>query len=134
MPFQREGTIRMRETDATGVIYFGSLLDRGVILFEAFLEEGRARGILSQGFEYHLPLVHSSIDLKAPLRLGERIQQALSVTKIGNSSVSYRVEIHCDHREIAEMRFTHVAVDTARESATSLLGDFREWLAAFKKP
>lgn len=66
----------------------------------------------------------------APLAFPEKLEGALRVAKIGNSSVRYEIAIFRagDDAPAAEGHFTHVYVDRATRSPVSLPADLRKAL------
>lgn len=88
-----ERKVFYHHTDAGGVVYYATYLH--------FLEEGRFEFLLSRGIDTSalakqgivFPVVHLSVDYKAPARYGDTIKIYSRVEKIGNSSVHFHQEI-----------------------------------------
>ena len=76
----------LRDTDATGVIYFSVLLQYALEAFEEFLH--REKKPLSTLFKkgYFCPIVHTEADYKAPIRVGDELSIELSLIKLSNRS------------------------------------------------
>lgn len=83
----------LKDTDATGVIYFTSLFQYAQEAFEAFLH-GQKRS-LDQLFlqNYLFPIVHAEADYKVALQVGEDIQMEVYLKVIGKNSFSVETKI-----------------------------------------
>ncbi len=83
----------LKNTDATGGIYFTALLDYAVEAFEMFLSgQGKdVQWLFSQ--KYFFPIVHAEADYFSPLRVGDEIQVQLQVKEIKNRSFSLEANI-----------------------------------------
>lgn len=86
-------SVFLRETDATGVIYFTSLLQYSLEAFELLLREEQMElsNLLSRG--YLFPIVHTESDYKAPLRVGDEISIQLYLGVVSRRSFSIEAEI-----------------------------------------
>ena len=86
--FRHTRSIYLKETDATGVIYFTSLLQYALETFESFLQSRNFS--LSRLFEqgYLMPIVHTEADYNAPLRVGDLIAIDLAISHVGLKSFS----------------------------------------------
>ncbi len=89
--YQRK--VFLRDTDATGVIYFGSMLQYSLEAFESFLHssEYSLSYLLSLG--YLFPVVHAEADYKAPIQAGDDLSFFLKVSKISDRSFTIETEI-----------------------------------------
>jgi 1,4-dihydroxy-2-naphthoyl-CoA hydrolase len=85
--------VLLKDTDATGVIYFSALLEYSLEAFESFLHSKEAP--LSALFEkgYLFPIVHAEADYKAPLRVGDEISIELSLGKVSGKSFTIEAEM-----------------------------------------
>lgn len=91
--FTHTRSIYLKETDATGVIYFTSLFQYALEAFEAYLHNKNFS--LSKIFDkgYLMPIVHAEADFKAPLRVGDLITIDLMISHIGVKSFSMNSHI-----------------------------------------
>jgi len=81
-------TIRVQDTDATGVLYFANQLQIALEAFEEFLlTQGFSFGEMVRKKQFLLPIVHTEGDFFAPLTLGDQIEVHLSFSKIGTTSI-----------------------------------------------
>jgi 1,4-dihydroxy-2-naphthoyl-CoA hydrolase len=89
--FEYRFTVRLDDTDAAGVLYFGRLFRHAHGAYEAMLQEigwGLERILLERRFL--LPLVHCEADFHRPLRLGEPVVVRLGLTRLGEHSFHLR--------------------------------------------
>ncbi len=112
--------VRLRDTDATGVLYFAEQFRMALEAFEEFLKD---RGFsLNQllGSEYLMPIVHADADYFSPLVVGDEVEISLRVVKLGTSSITLESHFHDPQRKInvGKVQIVHVVVD--RESRTSV--------------
>ena len=109
--------VRMGDTDATGAIYFTSLLRFAVEAFEEALE---AKGLQIQSAPFLLPIVHAEADFIAPIALGDVLDISF-VQKNGSSSISVKYEFCRNGTLIATASIVHVAIErkTGKKVAVS---------------
>lgn len=102
-------TIRLRETDATGVLYFSEQLKLALEAFESCLcEKGFGiKEILSKS-EFLLPIVHVEAEYKMPLRVGDQVKIQLWLEKVGNSSFTLKAIFWLRGKEAGETTIVHV--------------------------
>lgn len=104
-------TIRLSETDATGVIYFSELSKLGLEAFEAFLAtEGFTLQEMIEKTEFLMPIVHSEADFFGPLKVGDQVEIELSLTHLGNSSFTLATSIVQEGKEKGRTSIVHVTV------------------------
>jgi len=105
--------LRLKDTDATGVMYFSEQFKFALEAFEEFLKErGFAlKELLASSFL--LPVVHAKADYFAPMQVGDLLEVALYVEKIGCSSIVLHYLFSDPNRgiEVGRAEVVHVAVD-----------------------
>lgn len=91
--FEREVLVRFAHCDPAGIVYFPQYL----VLFNGHVEDWFNEG-LGIGYAHFigerrcgLPMVKLDCAFKAPSKMGERLTLAVSVTRIGNSSITLRL-------------------------------------------
>ena len=86
-------SVRLHHTDAAGVIFCSRLLELAHEAYEALLEQVGLRfdRILEQGL-LRLPVVALEAEFAQPIRVGDRLQVELTLTRRGKHSyqVAYR--------------------------------------------
>ncbi len=110
--------ITLRDTDATGVLYFSEQFRMALEAFEEFLKD---RGFsLNQllGSEYLMPIVHAEGDYFAPLVVGDELEISLKVVKLGTSSITLESVFHDPYRKIpvGKVQIVHVVIDKEKRS------------------
>lgn len=120
MPYTKQYTIRMRDTDAAGLIYFAEQLRIAHEAFEAFIDEvGLSFRYLLTTAPYMIPIVHTEADYRAPLFVGDKVTIHMVLDRIGTSS--FTIQFHLtrhDNVAVGTVKTTHVAID--RESHTKV--------------
>ena len=67
--YEQERIIRLRETDATGVLFFSEKLKLALEVFESYLyDKGITVQQMIEASEFLMPIVHAEADYSAPLR------------------------------------------------------------------
>lgn len=125
--FSHRLKIRLSDTDATGVLFFGAQFDLAMQTLEAFLE---FRGFpLSNLFQsaYFFPVVHAEADYGGPLYVGDALRIDLCVEKLGCSSVTlcYTLIRESDGQQMGSVKIVHVLVDQHTRKKTTLTPTLR---------
>lgn len=110
--YRYETVIRLKDTDAAGVIYFANVFMLAHDCYEAFLDEHISLGRLLEDGEYTAPIVHADADINAPIRLSDRIAIEMDLAKTGNSSyeLGYRF-VNEKGQAAATVRTIHVVLE-----------------------
>ncbi|MES2344764.1 MAG: thioesterase family protein [Chlamydiota bacterium] len=104
--------IFLRDTDATGVLFFTEQLRLSVETFESFLaERGFTVGRMLRSSDYLMPIVHAESDYFAPLKVGDLVKIVLVLGRIGTSSFTLNYKIYSNDKEMGKASTIHVAVD-----------------------
>lgn len=124
--------VRLKDTDATGVLYFSQQFSFAMETFEEFLKDrGFAwRDLMGSG--YFLPVVHAEADYFAPLQVGDNLEVGLSVSKIGISSITLQYAFFDPDRkiEVGSATIVHVAIDQKTKESVPIPDFLRELLGA----
>ncbi len=121
MSYHYDRTVRMADTDASGVIYFASVQKIALEAFEDFL--------LSSGFELAkmmlsgpllMPIVHVEADYLAPVYVGEMLRVEMKLAKTGVTSFVIKYNIFSSEHDlvVATLAITHVVI--AKDSKKSV--------------
>ncbi len=100
--WEYERLVRMRDTDATGALFFGAAFEIAVEAFEEWLY---VRGIRLEKETFALPIVHAEATYLAPVKLGDLLQIQLKVKKMGITSFTTEASF-----KQGCVTITHVAV------------------------
>ena len=123
MHFRYPTTISLFDTDASGLLFYGSLFRLTQSCFEAFLRERDLpieRWIT--GDLPALPVRKVDAEYRAPLRAGAQIEVSITNISIGTTSltVTYSVVDIDTQTECATATITHVALDRAEKKSVTL--------------
>lgn len=81
--FSQTLTLRLRDTDGAGVVYFASLLALCHDVYEAFWEsQGLNLGAFFRETGLALPIVRSEMDYRRPLGWGDRLEIQMRVANL----------------------------------------------------
>lgn len=123
MHFRYPTTISLFDTDASGLLFYGSLFRLTQSCFEAFLSTKNLpidRWIT--GDLPALPVRKVDAEYRAPLRAGAQIEVSITNISIGTTSltVTYSVVEIDTQTECATATITHVALDRAEKKSIAL--------------
>jgi YbgC/YbaW family acyl-CoA thioester hydrolase len=126
--FSYRKKVSLKETDATGVLYFSEQFAYAMEAFEGYLS--------SKGFSLKqlldspllMPVVHAEADYLAPLHAGDEVVIKMGVETVGQSSVTLIYQIFCPVRlmDIGRVKIVHVAVDRITQQSVPI----PEWMRA----
>jgi acyl-CoA thioesterase FadM len=131
MYFTYATTITLFDTDASGLLFYGSLFRLTQSCFEAFLRHkdlpiaGWINGSLPA-----LPVRRLEAEYRSPLRVGAAIEVVITDISIGTSSltVTYSVIDTASGTTCATACITHVAVDLEEMKTSPIPPDIAEAL------
>jgi acyl-CoA thioesterase FadM len=132
MHFRYATTITLFDTDASGLLFYGSLFRLTQSCFEAFLRE---RGLPIEAWITGnlpvLPVRKVEADYRAPLKVGTQIEISVTDLSIGTSSLTITYSVVDTERktECATAAVTHVAVDRREMKAIPIPADIAKELS-----
>ncbi len=129
-----ETTLRLRDTDAAGVIYFANIFNLAHEALESFMASvGMDIGIIIRSTHFDLPVVHAEADYRKPILPGDRLHIDVTNEQLGETSFTllYRIR-NTDGDEVAEVRITHVVVDRQTGQKKSVTDELRYALNRLK--
>lgn len=128
--FMCERKIFLKDTDVTGVIYFGALLQYALEAFEVFLHEKdfKLADMFSKGHLF--PVVHAEADYKAPLRVGDGITIKLFLSHLGQKSFTLETEVYKMPLGVlaGKTKIVHAFLLQGAEASSSIPKEFSEFL------
>jgi 1,4-dihydroxy-2-naphthoyl-CoA hydrolase len=134
MPFIHQRTVRFRDTDAAGVVYFATVL---AICHEAYEESLMAAGldlkVFFQSPKVAIPIVHADVDFFRPLHCGDRLLIQLTPHAISNHEfeIFYQICLTEQDRPICKASTRHVCIQVAERSRQDLPVELCQWLERF---
>ena len=132
-PFLVRKQIRFHHCDPAGIVFYPQYF----VLTNELVEDWFNRGLGVDFARFHtearlgIPMAHIECDFLAPSTVGETLDWALSVEKIGGSSLTLAVEakVGDDVRVRATLVVVQASLDTRR--SVPFAAEFREKLARF---
>ena len=108
-------TVRLHHTDAAGVIFCSRLLELAHEAYEALLDEaGLGVGRVLADGEVLLPVVAVEAEFIKPIRVGERLQVELRLSRSGGHSYQVAYCFRAPAGQVKARAVTrHVALDAA---------------------
>lgn len=110
--FTYRRTIFLRETDATGLLYFSEQFKLALEAMEAYFisADFKLQEMIKKS-DFLMPIVHADADFSAPMGVGDAIEIVLSLGKIGTSSFTLNTLIKgSEQKEIGRVSIVHVCV------------------------
>jgi 1,4-dihydroxy-2-naphthoyl-CoA hydrolase len=101
--------IYLRDTDATGVLYFTEQLRMALEVLEEYIS---LKEMLEEG-KFLMPIVHAEADYFAPLRVGDEVGISFEVTRLGTKSLTLSYTFFSQDVEVGKVSMVHVAVDAS---------------------
>ena len=130
MAFQYTTTIKLYDTDAAGLLFFGHQFRIVHDVYQAFLEESgfSFAEILSQG-EILVPIVHAKADYLEPVAVGDELTIVMSAESISEHSFTLSFNLkRADSTSVGTVQTVHVTVDRASGKKIALPAPLREAL------
>ncbi len=130
MAFQYETTIKLHDTDAAGLLFFGHQFRIVHDAYQAFMEQSgfNFAEVLRRG-EILVPIVHAEADYLEPLAVGDELTIVMIAANISEHSftLSYGLK-RADSTTVGTVQTVHVTVDRASGEKTVLPARLREAL------
>ncbi len=133
--FRHDTTVRLRHTDAAGVIYFAEQLVLCHEAYEAFLaRSGHPLGGLLGAGDIGLPIVHAQVDLTAPVFVSDPLRIDVFAERVGTTSFTLGYQLARDGTPVGAARTVHVAIDARTRAKTDLPGPLRALIMTLRAP
>lgn len=122
MAFKYETTVKLYDTDAAGIVFFGNYIRIAHDAYQTYLEENgvsfaqtlRERKIL-------IPIVHAEADYLQPAVVGDRLTIHLTCSKISTHSFVLRYLVkRADGADLATVSTVHVMIELAENQKIEL--------------
>ncbi len=134
MIFTRSYKIRFAHCDPAGIVfypqYFVLLNDHIEDWFEQAL--GTDFRTLHESRRLGVPTVHITCDFTGPSRLGDMVDLTLSVSRLGNASVTLSREVTCDGQTRLKLTQVLACLNMNTEQATAWPEDLRQAMMPFQ--
>lgn len=119
-PFVWRSRVRFGDTDASGRIFYASLLHHFDAAETEFL---RSRGVAYGSIEHQpvgFPRVHVECDFSSSLAFDDPMDIAVTVERVGGSSFTLGFEVTVEGRRAARGKLVIVCIDKATQRATPI--------------
>lgn len=129
MAFSYDYTVRFRDTDAAGVVYFANVLNICHDAYEASLE---ASGINLQQFftkpVVAFPIIHANVDFFRPMLCGDKLAIKLTAKKLDTHKFEINYEVFVDNILVSKAITKQICIDASSRSKLDLPRDIISWL------
>ena len=123
-------TVKMHDTDAARVLFFGHQFKMIHDAYELFLERiGFPFAKILRHTNFFVPVVHAESDYKAPLFVGDRLSINVTLAGIGTTSfaITYTVK-NQNQKIVGTAKTVHVSVHAKTHKKIPLPPAFRKAL------
>ena len=131
--YKKEYFVTLPDTDAAGILFFGNYVKLAHIIYEEFMHKVNfsLRYIIDDA-NFMIFIVHSEADYKKSLRLGDKFNLSLQVTKIGNTSfeLSYTF-FDSDNMVVATVKTVHVVVSKEKNKPVRIPEKLKKQLTKY---
>jgi len=115
MSFKYETTVKLYDTDAAGIVFFGNYLRIAHDAYQTYLETNGfsfARALTEK--KILIPIVHAEADYLQPSVVGERLTVEMTCSKISTHSFVLKYQVmRADGTLIATASTVHVMIELA---------------------
>ncbi len=128
--YQYTTTVRLHETDAAGILFFGNYLKIAHDAYEQFMTSiGYDFRSMIEDSPFLVLIVHTDADYHRSLVLGEQFEITVCGAKIGKTSFTLKyLFVNRDGQPVATVHTAHVAVDKKTNRPVALPDNLREEL------
>lgn len=131
-PFTQTLHVRMYDTDAAGILYFGNQFRFAHDTFEAMMDiEGWNFQRLFEVESFIFAIVHAESDYLCPLHVGDTIKVIAKVSHIGNSSFTLDYGIYKADTLVGKAKTVHVCLDKITRAKQAIPASFYPVLAKY---
>ncbi|MEM7164319.1 MAG: thioesterase family protein [Planctomycetota bacterium] len=117
--------IRFADVDAAGIVYYPQFFDYYHCAFEEMFGDttGTAYADWLTQRRRGFPTVHVEADFTTPLEYGQTLQIAITVPRIGGSSLDYQFVARTERGTAAQALITKVCIDMDRREPAPIPED-----------
>lgn len=130
MTFVSRQQVRFAHVDAAGIVFYPRYFEMLNASVEDFFGELVGVDFAEIHLKRHLgmPTVRLETDFVAPSRLGDQLDFAITVARVGNSSLEIMVDVRCDDAPRFKARVVLVCIDLASGRSVAWPADMRRAL------
>ena len=129
-PFRHSLTVRYNECDPQGVVFNGNYLiyfDVGITAL--WREAGGYQEMMAAGMD--LVVAEATVRYLAPLRFDDEVEMAITVARLGETSMTTHYELSRDGEPVADGELRHVFVEAGGEKKLPIPAPIRSALEAY---
>jgi len=128
-------TIRFGETDAARIVYTVRFFDYALDAIDSWYADvlGADWYALNTTRGMTCPFVHAELDFTAPLRPGDLLETSVAVSRMGRSSLSFRVEGNVRGVTAFVGDFTVVFTGLATMKSMAIPGEFVDKIDQYRQ-
>ena len=125
--FPARRRLRFAHCDVAGIAYYPRLLELADGVIEDWTEQvvGVPRAVLHLELGRGLPTVDLKVQFARPSRLGDWLDFALSVERVGTSSIDFALEMACAGEPRLAAQYTQVLIELATMRPQPWPGEWR---------
>ena len=129
--FRYQTIIDLRDTDATGVIYFPNQFDLALQTLQVFLRPTPFAFKAIVDSLYLMPVVHAEADYLSGLHLDDEVEISMYLDKIGHSSFTLCFDYYNKTKQTlaGTAKVTHVMILKETKKSTPIPQEFRDVLS-----
>ncbi len=107
-------TVKMHDTDAAGILFFGNQFRMIHEAYEVVLETiGMGFADILRKTNFFIPIVHAEADYKFPLFVGDKLTITARLNKVGKTSFTFDYKIHNQRKIlVGTAKTVHVSVNS----------------------
>lgn len=130
--FKTTMSVRMYDTDAAGILYFGSQFRFAHDAFESLLQsEGVSFADLLEKEDFMFVIVHAEADYKSSLKVGDVIDVRTYISRIGDTSFVVEYSILRQGETVGRVQTVHVCIDKETRSKKAIPEKVRVFLKKY---
>ncbi len=130
--FTYNTSVKLHDTDAAGLLFFGHQFKMAHDAYESFMEQiGFAFAGIIRDSDFLVAIVRAEADFTAQLNVGDRLEIDLSAEKLGETSYTLAYELKkADGSVAGAVRTVHVCIDKTTRQKRPLPEELRQALEA----
>lgn len=123
----------MYDTDAAGILYFGSQFRLFHDAFETFFNEsGVTFNDLLKTKDYLFVIAHAESDYLAPVFVGDSLDVQIQVSRLGQTSFTLSYQIYRESDLVGKGDTVHVCLDKSTKKTKQIPQNVRDYLRPYQ--
>ena len=124
--------VRLYDTDAVGILYFGNQFRFAHDAFEQFLDRlGLDFKHFLEASSYIFVIVHAQSDYLHPLHVGDFLRVELGVSRVGETSFEISYFFYKDQALVGKSKTVHVCLNRSTQTKQPLPDTIRSKLGGY---